>query len=238
MPAASVIPSDQPVCGAGGGTAVRDFCRGPWHPYCNVASLPTSTISARATGRVFRLLGDHPRAPDGHCPCRPERCQPGSRRSVPELVQGIDDLMRVGSGGVIGMDVYPPSGVAGVQDDGGGQRQGDGGAPPPPRKAVVAPRVQRPVRPLWADRDKGDAALGEARISSVGAREPPLCPSAGPPSQGAGLPGARQLPFVPLPLLLAFLVLDVLLPRVACPRPEPRAAARRGRPLTAGTAPR
>ena len=43
-----------------------------------------------------------------------------------EVVEGVDDLLGFGAGAVVGVDVDPPDGAAGVEDDGGGHRQGDG----------------------------------------------------------------------------------------------------------------
>ena len=43
-----------------------------------------------------------------------------------EAVEGIDDLLGFGAGAVVGVDVDPPDGATGVEDDGGGHRQGDG----------------------------------------------------------------------------------------------------------------
>ena len=51
---------------------------------------------------------------------------PGTSSSAAELVQGVEDLPGFGAGAVIGVDVDPPYGAAGVEDDGGGHRQGDG----------------------------------------------------------------------------------------------------------------
>ena len=43
-----------------------------------------------------------------------------------EAVEGVDDLLGFGAGAVVGVDVDPPDGAAGVEGDGGGHRQGDG----------------------------------------------------------------------------------------------------------------
>ena len=51
----------------------------------------------------------------------------GCRRwSMADLVEGVEDLLGFGAAGVVGVDVDPPHGVAGVEDDGGGHRQHDG----------------------------------------------------------------------------------------------------------------
>ena len=47
-------------------------------------------------------------------------------KSVLKLVKDADDLPGLGAGAVVRVDVDPPDGAAGVEDDGGGHRQGDG----------------------------------------------------------------------------------------------------------------
>ena len=42
------------------------------------------------------------------------------------MVEGVDGLPGFGAGAVVGVDVDPPDGAAGVEDDGGGHRQGGG----------------------------------------------------------------------------------------------------------------
>jgi hypothetical protein len=43
-----------------------------------------------------------------------------------KVVKGRDDLLRFGTGAVVGVNVNPSDGVAGIEDDSGGHRQGDG----------------------------------------------------------------------------------------------------------------
>jgi hypothetical protein len=55
----------------------------------------------------------------------PPRRRAGPRgRSVPKVTEGADDLPGFSAGAVVGMDVDPPYGPVGVEDDGGGHRRG------------------------------------------------------------------------------------------------------------------
>ena len=67
-------------------------------------------------------------APPGTGQARGGSRTPGRRWSAAGLVEGVEDLLGFGAAGVVGVNVDPPYGVAGVEDDGGGHRQCDGAA--------------------------------------------------------------------------------------------------------------